>query len=302
MSDINCLLKIKGVSRKYSKKARGVSDLSFDIKPGERVALLGLNGAGKSTTFKLITGLLSPEKGSIEFDGQDMSKYTQVARKKMGYLSEDIPLCRELSVREHLKFQASHFMADPHQLTPLIELCELKEVLNRPIGHLSRGFRQRVALAGTLVHQPKFLLLDEPTAGLDPHQVDQFRQLIKTVAKDCSLLLSTHILSEVEVMCNRCLILHEGRLLADVNLPFQSEKTWELCCQIEGQQPDKCWKLQGENKILGGKLYQKTFESHVSPADELGKIIHQKVNVLSYTPKYETLESLFLKITSGDVG
>jgi ABC-2 type transport system ATP-binding protein len=230
-----------------------------------------------------------------------MSKQASAARRKMGYLSEDIPLCKELSVHEHLKFQASHFQADPKQLGPLIEVCELKDVLKRPIGHLSRGFRQRVALAGTLVHQPKFLLLDEPTAGLDPHQVDQFRQLIKTVAKDCSLLLSTHILSEVEMMCDRCLILHEGKLLADVKLPFQSEKRWELCCLSDGTQPDKSWVVQDANHSLEGKLYQKVLKDHVSPADELEKIVHQKVKVLSYAPKYETLESLFLKITSGEV-
>lgn len=301
MSAVNSLLKVHQVSRQYSKKARGVSDLSFEIRGGQRVALLGLNGAGKSTTFKLITGLLSPEEGSIEFDGVDLSKHASQARRKMGYLSEDIPLCKELSVIEHLRFQASHFQADMKELDPLIEMCELQPVLKRPIGHLSRGFRQRVALAGTLVHRPKFLLLDEPTAGLDPHQVDQFRQLIKTVAEDCSLLLSTHILSEVEVMCERCLILHEGKLLADVKLPFQSEKKWELSCSPEGLQPDKSWELQELKSCLGGKVYCKTFQKHQSPSEELEKLVQKKVEVLSYAPKYETLESLFLKLTSGEV-
>jgi len=173
------LLKLDKISRRYSKKARGVSDLSFEINSNQRVALLGLNGAGKSTTFKLISGLLHPEQGSIEFNGCNLMKAPNSVRKKMGYLSEDIPLCRELSVLEHLKFQVNLFGAKSEKLEQMIELCELGSVLHRPINHLSRGYRQRVALAGTFVHEPKLILLDEPTAGLDPHQVDQFRQLIK---------------------------------------------------------------------------------------------------------------------------
>ena len=294
----NPLLKIENLTRRYSKKSRGVDGLNFDIQAGQRVALLGLNGAGKSTTFKLISGLLYPEAGRVLFDGDDMAKQPELTRKKMGYLSEDIPLCKELTVKEHLHFQTTHYGVSEEKLPYLIDACELGDVLQKPIGNLSRGFRQRVALAGTIAHAPKLILLDEPTAGLDPHQIEQFRQLIKTVATDCSILLSTHILSEAEVMCDRCLVLHEGKLLSDVIMPSRTYQTWKLVCSVQGAEPPASWKKLGNSNGLEGMIYNRVLDQQSSP-DELEKLIQQKVKVISYSPHANSLESLFLKITSG---
>ncbi len=296
----NKLLIVKDLTRHYSKVSRGVTDITFDIESGEKVALLGLNGAGKSTTFKLLTGLLAQEKGSIELAGYNLKKDISKARRAMGYLSEDIPLCNELSVMEHLNFQVSHFGADLKKLDELIELCELKEVLKKPIGNLSRGFRQRVALAGTLVHNPQMLLLDEPTSGLDPKQVDQFRKLIKQVSATTSLLISTHILSEVEQLCDRCLILHEGKLVKDVQLPIQGDNVYEVECKgVEIEQCEEWLPIEPESSD-STRVYQAEL-GQVEPDEILKNLMSRGVKVVRFAPVVKNLETLFLEITSGKV-
>jgi ABC-2 type transport system ATP-binding protein len=227
MSDAEgVFLRLKSVTKKYGRKSRGVQNLSFELKKGEKVGLLGLNGAGKSTTFRLIAGLLKPDVGQIDFC--DSPSRAEQTLGMLGYLPEHASLPLELRVEKYIRLEAELRGVSPAlRFDELVEACELQEVLGKRIKALSRGYRKRVALAGALIHGPSLLLLDEPTAGLDPHQVGQFRRLIDKVSKDCAVLISTHVLAEVEAICRRCLILHEGQLKADLAIPIEQKGLYE---------------------------------------------------------------------------
>jgi len=215
------MIDVKNVTKSYGpiKALRGVS---FDIAPGEIVGLLGPNGAGKTTTIKILTGSLQPDDGTVTVNGQDVLEHTREVQSQIGYLPETAPLYPELTVQGYL-----HMMADlrgiPEEgrrasLSEAVYATGLDEHLTRPIRELSKGFRQRVGLAQAIVHKPRFLILDEPTIGLDPTQMVEVRRLIRRLSERSTVLLSTHILSEVEALCDRVIILISGRIRADAEL------------------------------------------------------------------------------------
>ncbi|WP_025765133.1 ATP-binding cassette domain-containing protein [Dyadobacter tibetensis] len=207
---------------KYYGQQKAIDDLTFELQPGEIVGFLGPNGAGKSTTMKILTGYLSASSGSARVAGHDLGKDAQLAKSKIGYLPEHNPLYLDLYIKEFLQFSGKLYGLDKHQLQLRIQQvmddCGLTAEQGKKIGQLSKGYRQRVGLAQALLHDPQVLILDEPTTGLDPNQILEIRDLIRQAGKQKTILFSTHIMQEVEALCDRVLLINKGRLVVDTTL------------------------------------------------------------------------------------
>ena len=209
-------LNVQAISKKFDQFT-AVEPLSFTIQPGEIVGFLGPNGAGKSTTLKMIAGCLSPDAGSIQLSGKDVQKDEVAYKKMIGYLPESNPLYEDLFVIEYLSFLASAhtIIAPTKRIQEVIAQTGLQSMQHKKIGHLSKGFKQRVGIAAAILHAPKLILLDEPTAGLDPNQLIEIRALIQSLSADAMILFSSHILQEVAAITDRVLVLHQGKLVAN---------------------------------------------------------------------------------------
>ncbi|MEE3001389.1 MAG: ABC transporter ATP-binding protein [Planctomycetota bacterium] len=210
----------RGLVKRFGRIV-AVDNLSLDVEPGSVVGFLGHNGAGKTTSMRMICGVLPPSEGSIQVGGHDLQTHRGRAARIVGYLPEGSPLYPEMRVAEYLLFRSRlYVLPNPAgAISRAVDRCGLSEVVNRPIGHLSRGYRQRVGLAAAILHDPAVLVLDEPTSGLDPLQVIEVRQLIEELSADRTILLSTHVLQEVEAICDRVILLARGRLVAEGDLP-----------------------------------------------------------------------------------
>ncbi|MCQ2591260.1 MAG: ATP-binding cassette domain-containing protein [Treponema sp.] len=209
------MIEVSHISR-YFGNFSAVNDVSFSIPTGQIVGLLGPNGAGKTTTMRMITGYLSPSDGSVLIDGVNIADNPVEAKKKIGYMPESAPLYGDMIVEDYLKYIAEIHGEDPAVKVPaLCAECGLKEVMSKNIAELSRGNRQRVSLAHALMHDPEILILDEPTSGLDPNQVEDVRSIIREIGKTRTVIISTHILSEVETICSRAIIISGGKVVAD---------------------------------------------------------------------------------------
>lgn len=199
-----------------------VDDISFKVEKGEILGFLGPNGAGKSTTMRILTCFMPATSGKATVDGFDVFTQSLQVRQRIGYMPENVPLYPEMRVSEYLNFRAQlkgvPYRERRKKIGFRLEQCGIADVQNRIIGQLSKGYRQRVGLAEALLHNPKVLILDEPTIGLDPNQIRQTRQLIKELGKDHTIILSTHILPEVEMVCNRVIIINKGKIVADDNV------------------------------------------------------------------------------------
>jgi len=210
---------LQAASTKTYGEPKAVDGISFDIEAGEILGFLGPNGAGKTTTMKIITCFMPATSGSVEVDGFDVFDHSLEIRRKIGYLPETTPLYPEMNVTEYLRFiqtlRKIPLANRNSRLKNMVELCGLGDVMHKDIGELSKGYRQRVGLAQAIIHDPEILILDEPTIGLDPNQVVEIRQLISTLGERKTLILCTHILSEVEAACNRVLIINRGKIVAD---------------------------------------------------------------------------------------
>jgi ABC-2 type transport system ATP-binding protein len=215
------MIDARNLSKSYGP-VQALTDVSFHVKPGEIIGLLGPNGAGKTTIMKILTGYLQPSSGTATVDGFDVVGQPLEVQKRIGYLPENAPLYPELSVQAYLKMIADLRLVpdaeQPANLSEAIRAAGLQDHLTRSIGHLSKGYRQRVGLAQAIVHKPQLLILDEPTVGLDPTQIVEVRNLIRRLARHTTVLLSTHILSEVEAMCDGVIILMNGEIKADSQL------------------------------------------------------------------------------------
>ena len=220
------MIQVENVTKKYGSFI-AVNNLNFEINSGEIVGLLGPNGAGKSTTMNMITGFIEPTEGTIVIDGKDILKSGKEAKKQIGYMPENIPLYLDLTVREFVKFMAELKCVPKKErkkeIKDILEKTNLLDVQNKLIRNLSRGYKQRVSLAGAIVGKPKILILDEPTVGLDPKQIVEIRELIKTLAKDHTVILSSHILSEISQLCEKVIIINKGTIVA-IDTPDNLEK------------------------------------------------------------------------------
>lgn len=209
------MIEVSNVSRVFGT-FRAVNDVSFSIPTGQIVGLLGPNGAGKTTTMRMITGFLKPTSGTIKIDGTDITENPVESNRKIGYMPESAPLYGDMIVDDYLRYIARMQQQDENVKVPILcKECGLEEVMHKNIGELSRGYRQRVGLAHALMNDPEILILDEPTSGLDPNQVEDVRALIKEIGKTRTVIISTHILSEVEMLCSRVIIISGGKLVAD---------------------------------------------------------------------------------------
>lgn len=209
------MIEVQHLNKSYGS-VRALDDVSFNIELGQITGLLGPNGAGKTTAMRIITGYLDPDDGSVEIDGKDIAEYPLDVKQLIGYLPESAPSYTEMMVYEYLEFVAAvHNVTDPGKLPETIATCGLNEVAHKSIRELSKGYRQRVGLAHALIHDPKILILDEPTTGLDPNQIIEVRDLIRRISREKTIILSTHILQEVEALCDRVIIIHNGRILLD---------------------------------------------------------------------------------------
>ena len=211
------MIEVKNVTKKYGKVV-AVDKISFTINDGEIIGLLGPNGAGKSTTMNMITGYIEPTEGTIVIDGYDISKKPKKAKKEIGYMPEGVPLYTDMTVKEFVTYMAEIKKVDrktrKEKVEKIIEETGLKDVEKKLTRNLSRGYKQRVSMAGALVGEPKILILDEPTVGLDPKQITEIRNLIKELGKTHTIILSSHILSEVSQICQKVIIINKGKIVA----------------------------------------------------------------------------------------
>ncbi len=211
------MIKVENLTKRYAGQT-AIQDLNFEVGKGEIMGFLGPNGAGKSTTLRILSSFMPPTSGRASIAGFDIFEQSLQARAHLGYMPENVPLYNDMRVTEYLDYRAA-LKGVPHRrvaerVGDVKELCGLKEVEKKIIGNLSKGYRQRVGLADALVHEPDLLILDEPTSGLDPNQIRQVRDLIKNLGKQHTILLSTHILPEVEMTCSRVIIINRGRIEA----------------------------------------------------------------------------------------
>jgi ABC-2 type transport system ATP-binding protein len=245
------MIEVENLSKNYSG-FRAVQNISFKVAKGEIVGFLGPNGAGKSTTMKILSGYLPPTDGKIRIAGFDVVTESIEVRKRIGYMPENVPLYTDMRVNEFLRFRAELKKVARRNIKDRVEavkqLCSLKDVENKIIGTLSKGYRQRVGLADAMVHDPDLLILDEPTIGLDPNQIRAVRDLIKDLGQHHTILLSTHILSEVELTCSRVLVINRGRIEASdtpANLTKLVRGGGSIVLEVKAPANDVVGKLKG---------------------------------------------------------
>ena len=220
-------IQVKDVSKYYGQQA-ALQSVSLEIKKGEIVGFLGPNGAGKSTLMKIITTYLAADEGQVEVCQENVEENPLSVRQKVGYLAEHNPLYLEMYIKEYLNFISDLYGCSRERVSDMIEITGLSPEQHKKIGKLSKGYRQRVGLAAALIHEPEVLILDEPTTGLDPNQLVEIRTLIKNRGKNKTVMLSTHIMQEVEKMCNRVIIINKGKIVADEQLEILKAKKIDL--------------------------------------------------------------------------
>ena len=304
------MIEVSHVSRKFGS-FRAVNDVSFSIPTGQIVGLLGPNGAGKTTTMRMITGFLAPSEGQIFIDGEDITKAPVESKKKIGYMPESAPLYGEMIVEDYLKYIAQMHGEDPAEKVPaLCKECGLKEVMSKNISELSRGNRQRVSLAHALMADPEILILDEPTSGLDPNQVEDVRAIIREIGKTRTVIISTHILSEVETLCSRAIIISGGKVVADSsieNLKNSIGSSTTIFVEFDGKvkdAEDAAKSITGVSNVSSNKIENGHNEIVVSVNGEaeirpalVKKLVEKGCEIYAMAMQTNTLEDVFHALT-----
>lgn len=310
------MIKLEKVTKKYGDTV-AVSDINFEIKQGEIVGILGPNGAGKTTTLRIISGYLPPTEGKVLIQGIDMMENPLEAKRHLGYMPENVPLYLDLEVKEYLVFFAKLLGAPKDKLNShvdkILEKTHLVEVQKKLIGTLSKGYRQRVGLAQALLGGPDILILDEPTIGLDPIQIIEIRNLIKDLAKEQTVLLSSHILPEVDATCTRILIINNGKIVADgktEELAKITKGSKMIMVKIRGNENDilnRFDKLTGiekiflEEKIKNDLGLYKISSNIPDSEEEIARfIIKEGWGLQELKQEYLDLENIFLQLTKGE--
>lgn len=310
------MIEVQNLTKDYGP-TRAVDGVTFNVRKGEVLGFLGPNGAGKSTTMKILTSFLAPTGGSAKVAGFDVFEHSLEVRKRLGYLPEDTPIYRDMTVVEYLRFAAEVRGMDPANREKRIHeiggRCGLGDVAGKLVGELSKGFRQRVGLAQAMLHDPDIVILDEPTSGLDPNQIVEIRSLIKEVGKEKTVILSTHILPEVQATCSRVLIISGGKLVADGTpdelRARETGSRYRVLVEANGQVAEtikarlvslngvrRCEKISTEDGTIG-------FAIDASSTDDLRKplfrtAVENKWSLLELTREAASLEDVFRNLTT----
>ncbi|CAA0172302.1 gliding motility-associated ABC transporter ATP-binding subunit GldA [Tenacibaculum maritimum] len=290
------------VTKEYNRET-AIKKLSFSATKGEIVGFLGPNGAGKSTTMKILAGFIKPTEGSVLVNGINVAKTPIEAQKNIGYLPEHNPLYLDLYVREYLQFQADVYKIHKNEIEKVLEKVGLKSQAHKKIQELSKGYRQRVGLAAAILHNPDVLILDEPTTGLDPNQLVEIRALIKTLGADKTVLLSTHIMQEVEAICNRVIIINKGEVVIDKHLNELKENN-EQVIRVTFD-----YKLEEQfiKRLPNITSYVNTIENNwvltFESTEDMRPIIfdfaqENGLKILGLNTENKNLESLFIALTN----
>ena len=312
------MIEVKNITKKYGN-VTAVDNINFKIEEGEIIGLLGPNGAGKSTTMNMITGYIEPTEGEILVNGYDISKKPKKAKAQIGYMPEGVPLYSDLTVKEFVTYMAELKKVNrkerKEKVEKIIEQTGLKDVENKLTRNLSRGYKQRVSMAGDLVGEPKILILDEPTVGLDPKQITEIRELIKELGKTHTIILSSHILSEVSQICNKVIIINKGKIVA-IDTPENLEKKvtennsiYVTVEDIDNKMEKITEKIAEIKEIKLIKENEDGTKQYVLESDkdvDLRKIIFNefaKENITIFEMKKAdtTLEDAFMKLIEGGV-
>jgi ABC-2 type transport system ATP-binding protein len=309
------MISVKNLTKKYGS-ITAVDDISFEVEKGEIVGFLGPNGAGKSTTMKVLTGFLPPTHGSASVAGFDVFTQSIEARRRLGYLPENTPLYPEMKVGEYLRYRAA-LKGVPmgkvrERVGDVLDLCQIADREKQLIGSLSKGYRQRVGLADALVHDPDLLILDEPTIGLDPNQIRTVRELIKNLAQKRTVLISTHILPEVEIMCSRVIVIHKGRIRATdtaEKLLRSHRAVGEL--RLEAKAGDGAavalGKVPGVKDVIEERqgdwsVFTLRLDANAQPGEHVMRLAGERHwTVREIYQKRATLEDVFAELTLADV-
>jgi ABC-2 type transport system ATP-binding protein len=303
------LVKVEHLSRHYGPIV-AVNDISFEVSRGEVLGFLGPNGAGKSTSMQMLTGNLAPSQGSIRICGVDLLDKPKQAKAQIGYLPEQPPVYRELTVDEYLTFCARINRIAKANIKSALQKaksrCGLNEVGGRLIGNLSKGYQQRVGIAQAIIHSPAIVVLDEPTVGLDPIQIREIRDLIRELGEEHGVILSTHILPEVQMTCDRVQIITRGQLVYQdsmANLNQQTEATSLLLGLATTVQSSELDQLDGITQVeqLAPQRWRLHFSAGNNPADSVAqRVIEQGWGLVELTPEQKSLEQIFVEITSAE--
>ncbi len=307
------MIEVKNVTKKYGTTV-AVDNISFEVKKGKVVGFLGPNGAGKSTTMNMITGFIEPTNGQIIINGNDISRKPKKAKKDIGYMPENVPLYYELTAREFIKYMAELKMVKrdirKQEVERVIKEVGLEEVQNKLIKNLSRGYKQRVSLAGALIGNPDVIILDEPTVGLDPKQITEIRSLIKKLGRKHTVIISSHILSEISQICERVIIINKGKIIA-IDTPENLEKATKeknkISITVEDPKDnmktlkDKIKEIESVEFIKdnndGTKQYMITSSSKIDLRKKLFEVLPKEEIVIFELKKAETtLEDAFIKL------
>jgi len=310
------MIKVSKLSKQYVERT-AVNNISFEVEPGEIVGFLGPNGAGKTTTIRMLTGYIPPTSGTASIGGHDVFSESIKARKKIGYMPENVPLYDDMRIREYLRFRAElkglRGQEARQGVDEAVELCGLQQIRRQMISSLSKGYRQRVGLADALVNNPELLILDEPTNGLDPNQIRRFRELIKQLGIRHTILISTHILSEVEMTCNRVIILNEGKIIANGkpnNLSSELRSAHTISIELKTSEEtakDLISAIPGIKKV--NKEHQSGEWTHFNIRTEPDTDVRESIVHLANTQEWPlreirtqhaTLEDAFVEITQAN--
>ncbi|MDZ7751903.1 MAG: ATP-binding cassette domain-containing protein [Gammaproteobacteria bacterium] len=304
------LVRVEGLERRYGETL-AVAGVSFEVHRGEVLGLLGPNGAGKSTAMQIIAGALAPSAGQVQIDGLDILDHPIAAKGRIGYLPEQPPLYRELTVDEYLRYCARLHRVPRGEvaaaLTRARERCGLEAMGHRLIGNLSKGYQQRVGIAQAIIHNPAVVILDEPTVGLDPIQIREIRQLIRELGGEHSVILSTHILPEVQAVCDRVQIIHRGRLVLNEDLK-QLEARSEAELLVRFTAPPAAAALEQLPGVARVEARDDgAFLLHLAAgANPAPRMVEDAVaggwGLVELSPRRRTLEEIFVQLTAGDDG
>lgn len=300
-------IQVNNLTKIYGEQ-KAINNISFEIKTGEIVGFVGPNGAGKSTTMKILTGFIPPTKGSAKINDLDLIEQSLEIRKHIGYLPENNPLYLDMYVKEYLEFVAGIYKLGKNTSTRIEEIIDqtgLSIERKKKIGALSKGYRQRVGLAQALIHDPSILILDEPTSGLDPNQIVEIRNLISDVGKEKTVMLSTHIMQEVEAICDRIIIINKGKIVADDSIDSITSRSKEelITVVVEfDQEPiqDELEKINLVDKVA--KINDKNWLIQSKSQEDIRPLIFKfavdsGLAVLSMQKKEKSLEEVFQELT-----